>query len=74
MDNERDEPVIKGPGVSDSNPLCLPKWFKKIVVEHHETRFDLISDSNQQYRRTEIRTTLKYPYDIIQESEICKIT
>ncbi|HXX97575.1 MAG TPA: hypothetical protein VEL11_10725 [Candidatus Bathyarchaeia archaeon] len=43
-DNEIDEPVIKGLGVSDSNPLCVRKWFKKIVVEHPETRFELISN------------------------------
>jgi DNA polymerase, archaea type len=44
--NEKDEPVIKGlDGLSDSNPLWVRKWFKKIVVEivkHPETRFEVI--------------------------------
>jgi DNA polymerase, archaea type len=41
--NEKDEPIIKGlDGLSDSNPLWVRKWFKKIIVEmvkHPETRF-----------------------------------
>jgi DNA adenine methylase len=44
--NEKDEPIIKGlDGLSDSNPLWVRRWFKKIVVElvkHPETRFDVI--------------------------------
>ncbi|MGB6530541.1 MAG: DNA polymerase domain-containing protein [Candidatus Nitrosopolaris sp.] len=44
--NEKEEPVIKGlDGLSDSNPLWVRKWFKKIVVElvkHPETRFEVI--------------------------------
>jgi DNA polymerase, archaea type len=44
--NEKDEPIIKGlDGLSDSNPLWVRKWFKKIVVEivkHPETRFEVI--------------------------------
>ena len=44
--NENDEPVIKGlDGLSDSNPLWVNKWFKKIVIEivkHPETRFQVI--------------------------------
>ena len=32
--NEKDEPIIKGlDGLSDSNPLWVRRWFKKIVVE-----------------------------------------
>jgi DNA polymerase, archaea type len=45
--NEKDEPTIKGlDGLSDSNPLWVRKWFKKIVVEmikHPETRFQAIT-------------------------------
>jgi DNA polymerase I len=44
--NEKEEPVIKGlEGLSDSNPLWVRRWFKKIVVEiikHPETRFQVI--------------------------------
>ena len=44
--NEKDEPIIKGlDGLSESNPLWVRKWFKKIVVEmvkHPETRFEVI--------------------------------
>jgi hypothetical protein len=44
--NEKEEPIIKGlDGLSDSNPLWVKKWFKKIVVElvkHPETRFEAI--------------------------------
>ena len=44
--SEKDEPIIKGlDGLSDSNPLWVRKWFKKIVVEivkHPETRFEVI--------------------------------
>ena len=44
--NEKDEPIIKGlDGLSNSNPLWVRKWFKKIVVElvkHPETRFQVI--------------------------------
>jgi len=44
--NGKDEPIIKGlDGLSDSNPLWIRKWFKKIVVEivkHPETRFEII--------------------------------
>ncbi|MFZ0514393.1 MAG: hypothetical protein WAM14_22505, partial [Candidatus Nitrosopolaris sp.] len=44
--NEKDEPIIKGlDGLSESNPLWLRKWFKKIVVElvkHPGTRFEVI--------------------------------
>jgi DNA adenine methylase Dam len=44
--NEKDEPIIKGlDGLSDSNPLWVRRWFKKIVVElvkHPETRFEVI--------------------------------
>ena len=43
---EKDEPIIKGlDGLSESNPLWVRKWFKKIVVEmvkHPETRFEVI--------------------------------
>ncbi len=46
--NEKDEPIIKGlDGLSDSNPLWVRKWFKKIVIEivkHPETRFDVIPE------------------------------
>ena len=41
-----DEPIIKGlDGLSDSNPLWVQRWFKKMVVEivkHPETRFEVI--------------------------------
>jgi hypothetical protein len=41
-----DEPIIKGlDGLSDSNPIWIQKWFKKIVfeiVKHPETRFEVI--------------------------------
>ena len=44
--NEKDEPIIKGlDGLSESNPLWVRKWFKKIVVElvkHPGTRFEVI--------------------------------
>ncbi len=44
--NEKDEPIIKGlDGLSNSNPLWVRKWFKKIAVElvkHPETRFQVI--------------------------------
>ncbi|MFY9870527.1 MAG: DNA polymerase domain-containing protein, partial [Candidatus Nitrosopolaris sp.] len=44
--SEKGEPIIKGlDGLSDSNPLWVRKWFKKIVVEivkHPETRFEVI--------------------------------
>jgi DNA polymerase, archaea type len=44
--NEKDEPIIKGlDGLSESNPLWVRKWFKKIVVEmvkHPKTRFEVI--------------------------------
>ena len=43
--NEKDEPIIKGLGLSDSNPLWIRKWCKKILVqlvEHPETRFQVI--------------------------------
>jgi DNA polymerase, archaea type len=44
--NEKDEPIIKGlDGISDSNPLWVRRWFKKVVVEivkHPETRFEVI--------------------------------
>ena len=44
--NQKDEPIIKGlDGLSDSNPLWVRKWFKKIVVEmvkNPETRFEVI--------------------------------
>jgi DNA adenine methylase Dam len=44
--NKKDEPIIKGlDGLSDSNPLWVRRWFKKIVVElvtHPETRFQVI--------------------------------
>ena len=44
--NERDEPIIKGlDGLSDSNPLWVRRWVKKIVIEmvkHPETRFEVI--------------------------------
>ncbi|MGA9154603.1 MAG: DNA polymerase domain-containing protein [Candidatus Nitrosopolaris sp.] len=44
--NEKDDPIIKGlDGLSDSNPLWVRKWFKKIAVEmvkHPETRFEVI--------------------------------
>jgi DNA polymerase, archaea type len=44
--NEKDEPIIKGlDGLSDSNPLWVRKWFKKIlgkIVKHPETRFEVI--------------------------------
>jgi DNA polymerase elongation subunit (family B) len=50
--NEKDEPVIKGlDGLSESNPLWVKRWFKKIVVEvvkHPETRFDAIPKMIQQ--------------------------
>jgi DNA polymerase I len=43
---ETDEPVIKGlDGLSNSNPLWVQKWFKKIVIEiikHPETRFEVV--------------------------------
>ena len=43
---EKDEPIIKGlDGLSESNPLWVRKWFKKIVVEmvkHPDTRFQVI--------------------------------
>jgi hypothetical protein len=43
---EHDEPIIKGlDGLSDSNPLCIRKWFKKILVQlvkHPDTRFGVI--------------------------------
>ena len=43
---EKDEPIIKGlDGLSESNPLWVRKWFKKIVVEkvkHPETRFEVV--------------------------------
>jgi len=45
-DDKDDEPIIKGPdGLSDSNPIWIQKWFKKIVVEiikHPKTRFEVI--------------------------------
>ena len=48
--NEKDEPIIKGlDGLSDSNPLWVPRWFKKIVVElvkHPETRFQADTQIN----------------------------
>jgi DNA polymerase, archaea type len=44
--SEKDEPIIKGlDGLSDSNPLWVRKWCKKIVVElvkHPETIFQVI--------------------------------
>ena len=44
--HETDEPVIKGlDGLSNSNPLWVQKWFKKIVIEiikHPETRFEVV--------------------------------
>ena len=44
--NEKDEPIIKGlDGLSESNPLWVRKWFKKIVVElvkHPGTRFEVL--------------------------------
>jgi DNA polymerase, archaea type len=44
--NEKDEAIIKGlDDLSESNPLWVRKWFKKIVVEmvkHPETRFEVI--------------------------------
>jgi DNA polymerase elongation subunit (family B) len=44
--NEKNEPIIKGlDGLSDSNPLWVRRWCKKIVVEmvrHPETRFEVI--------------------------------
>ncbi|MFZ0223395.1 MAG: DNA polymerase domain-containing protein, partial [Candidatus Nitrosopolaris sp.] len=44
--NEKEEPIIKGlDGLSDSNPLWVRKWFKKIVVElvkHPKTRFEVL--------------------------------
>jgi DNA polymerase, archaea type len=44
--NEKDDPIIKGlDGLSESNPLWVRKWFKKIVVElvkHPGTRFEII--------------------------------
>jgi DNA polymerase family B len=44
--NQKDEPVIKGlEGLSNSNPLWVQKWFKRIVsklVKHPETRFEVI--------------------------------
>ena len=44
--NEKDEPIIKGlDGLSNSNPLWVQKWFKKIVLElvkHPEKRFEVI--------------------------------
>jgi DNA polymerase I len=44
--NKKEEPVIKGlDGLSDSNPLWVQKWFKRIVVEivkHPDTRFEVI--------------------------------
>ncbi len=50
--NEKDEPIIKGlDGLSDSNPLWVRKWFKRIVVEivkHPETRFQVISKMIQE--------------------------
>jgi hypothetical protein len=43
---ENKEPIIKGlDGLSDSNPLWVRKWFRKIVIEivkHPETRFEVI--------------------------------
>jgi DNA polymerase elongation subunit (family B) len=50
--DEKDEPIIKGlDGLSDSNPLWVQRWFKKIVVEmvkHPETRFQVIPKMIQQ--------------------------
>ena len=44
--NQKDEPVIKGlDGLSNSNPLWVQKWFKRIVsklVKYPETRFEVI--------------------------------
>jgi DNA polymerase, archaea type len=44
--NEKDDPIIKGlDGLSDSNPLWVRKWFKKIVLElvkRPGTRFEVI--------------------------------
>ena len=56
--HETDEPVIKGlDGLSNSNPLWVQKWFKKIVIEiieHPETRFEVVPqmlmDSILRYR------------------------
>jgi DNA polymerase, archaea type len=43
---EKDDPIIKGlDGLSESNPLWVRTWFKKIVVEivkHPETRFEVV--------------------------------
>jgi DNA polymerase, archaea type len=50
--NEKDDPIIKGlDGLSDSNPLWVRRWFKKIVVEmvrHPEIRFQVIPKMIQQ--------------------------
>jgi DNA polymerase elongation subunit (family B) len=44
--HETDEPIIKGlDGLSNSNPLWVQKWFKKIVMEiikHPETGFEVV--------------------------------
>lgn len=43
---ENKEPIIKGlDGLSESNPVWLQRWFKRIVIEtvkHPETRFEII--------------------------------
>jgi DNA polymerase, archaea type len=76
--NEKDEPIIKGvDGLSESNPLWVRKWFKKIVVEivkHPKTRFEVIPkmireaydelDSNRINVAEELKFTqrlMKYP-------------
>jgi hypothetical protein len=44
--HEADEPILKGlDGLSNSNPLWIQKWFKKIltkIVKHPGTRFEVI--------------------------------
>jgi DNA adenine methylase len=44
--DEKDESIIKGlDGLSNTNPLWIRKWFKKILIEivkHPETRFEAI--------------------------------
>jgi DNA polymerase elongation subunit (family B) len=43
---EKDEPIIKGlDGLSDSNPLWVQNWFKRIAIEiikNPETRFETV--------------------------------
>jgi DNA polymerase, archaea type len=43
---EKDEPVIKGlDGLSDSNPLWVQNWFKRIateIIKHPERRFETV--------------------------------